>query len=177
MSDYINTADEKPSYALFPDSSHTAERDGFPEVVAWLQSEFARRMEKVEQDFKYKVDQVQESLADAHKAHLRQVCPSLPFDTHTLLFAYSSLPTGCPCRASCALWHHCLLILLQCLVPTHLYPLVAPAVPPVPFDFHTLPFDTHALPSAHPSLPAGCPCCASCAWWHHRFCPRQAAIS
>ena len=102
MSHYINTADEKPSYALFPDSSRTAERDGFPEVVAWLQSEFARRMEKVEQDFKYKVDQVQESLADAHKAHLRQVCPSLPFDTPAMPVAYSSLPIGCPCCASCA---------------------------------------------------------------------------
>ncbi len=79
-----------------------AEGDLCPEVVAWLQSEFARRMEKGEQDFKYKVDQVQESLADAHKAHLRQVCPSLPFHTHTLPFAYPSLPTECPCCASCA---------------------------------------------------------------------------
>jgi hypothetical protein len=98
-------------------------------------------MEKGEHDFKYKVDQVQESLADAHKAHLRQVCPALPFDIHTLAFAHSSLPTGCPCCASCALWHH------------------------------TLPFDTHALPFAYPSLPTGCPCCASCALWQHKFLP------
>ncbi len=30
-------------------------------------------------------------------------------------FAYSSLPTGCPCCASCALWHHCLSIFTHCL--------------------------------------------------------------
>ena len=32
-------------------------------------------MEKGEHDFRYKVDQVQETLSDAHKAHLRQVSP------------------------------------------------------------------------------------------------------
>ena len=116
-----------------------AERDACPEVLACLQSEFARRMEKGEHDFKYKVDQVQESLADAHKAHLRQVCPSLPFDFHTLPFdthalpsAYPSLPTGCPCCASCALCHSCLSTLTPCLLHTHLCPLHAPAVPAVP---------------------------------------------
>ena len=47
------------------------------DVMLCLQSEFARRMEKGEHDFKYKVDQVQETLSDAHKAHLRQVSPWL----------------------------------------------------------------------------------------------------
>ena len=104
-------------------------------------------MEKGEQDFKYKVDQVQESLADTHKAHLRQVCPSLPFDTCTLPFTYLPLSTGCPCCASCTLWQY------------------------------TLPFKTLAMPSAYPSLPTGCPCCASWALWQHNFSPLQAAIS
>ncbi len=92
VSDYINTAGRMSSYAPFPDPQLFGEGYAFPEVVACLQSEFARRMEKGEQDFKYKVDQVQESLADAHKAHLRQVCPSLPFDIHTLPFDTLTLP-------------------------------------------------------------------------------------
>jgi len=154
----------------------TAERDLCPEVVAWLQSEFARRMEKGEQDFKYKVDQVQESLADTHKAHLRQVCPSLPFDTCTLPFAYLPLPTGCPCCASCTLWQYTLpfktLAMPSAYTSAHWMPLLCFLCLVAP-----LPFDTHALPSAYPSLPTGCPCCASWALWQHNFFPLQDAIS
>ncbi len=68
----------------------------------------------------------------------RSALPCLSTFTHWLLHTHLC-PTGCPCCASCALWHH------------------------------TLPFDTHALPFAYPSLPTGCPCCASCALWQHNF--------
>jgi len=97
-------------------------------------------MEKGEQDFKYKVDQVQESLADAHKAHLRQVCPSLPFDIHTLPFDTLTLPFAQPISA-----HWGPLLCLLCLAAA-------------------LPFNTPAMPFAYPTLPTACPCCASCAF-------------
>ena len=117
-------------------------------------------MEKGEHDFKYKVDQAQESLADAHKAHLRQVCPSLPFNTHPLPFAYSSLPTEEP------------LLCILCLVAplpfnSHALPSAYPSAHWMPLLcllclVAPLPFNTHALPSAYPSahwMPLMCLLC------------------
>ncbi len=147
-------------------------------------------MEKGEQDFKYKVDQVQESLADAHKAHLRQVCPfsafqhshiafclpmpllclvaPLPLNTHALPSAYPSA-------------HWMLVPCLLCLVAAHIAFQYSHIAFWLPSSAHwmpllcllclvaPLPFDTHALPSAYSSLPTGWPCCASCALWQHRL--------
>lgn len=43
-----------------------------------MQSEFARRLEKAEQESKWKLDQKVEGLSDASKAHLRQVSSRTP---------------------------------------------------------------------------------------------------
>ena len=47
-------------------------------VCGGMQSDFARRLEKAEHEWKWKLDQQLDSLSDASKTHLRQVSPHYP---------------------------------------------------------------------------------------------------